>query len=228
MICKKFALLTLSILLSILAAAVSVQADTLYLNGVNGRVDLTGRVYITPYYGGLNNPNGMDSIFCVDPDHDSSLNTHWNVNVTLLGTDTDLSKTYLGMGPTAADARTRYEEAAWLLFNLSPPYGGPNMSLTDQQAIQAAVWWIISPGNTYGQFNDWARSAQAHYGEGNYSNVYILTDTNHQNQEFVSNVPVPEASTLLLLGTGLVLIWGVGKKERKRQIHSKPRNQIGA
>jgi hypothetical protein len=224
---KKFVLLTLSVLLSVLAVTVSVQADTLYLNGVNGRVDLTGRVYITPYYGGLNNPSGMDNIYCVDPNHDSSLNTHWNVNVTLLGTNTDLSKTYLGMDPTGPDARTRYEEAAWLLFNLSPPYGAPNMSLSDQQAIQAAVWWIISPGNTYGQFNDWVRSAQAHYGEGNYSSVHILTDTNRQNQEFMSNVPVPEASTLLLLGTGLVVIWGVGKRERKRKIQSKPQSQMG-
>jgi hypothetical protein len=66
-------------------------------------------------------------------------------------------------------------------------------------------------------FNDWVKSAQAHYGEGSYSSVYILTDTNRQNQEFMINVPVPEASTLLLLGAGLVLIWRVRKRERKRQ-----------
>ena len=225
---KKFALLTFSVLLFILAVTVSVQADTLYLNGVNGRVDLTGRVYITPYYGGLNNPSGMDNIYCVDPDHDSSLHTHWNVNVTLLDTNTDLSKTYLSMDPTVPDARTRYQEAAWLLFYSSPPYGAPNMSLSDQQAIQAAVWWIISPGNTYGQYNDWVRSAQTHYGEGSYSSVYILTDPNLRNQEFMIHVPVPEASALLLLGAGLVLIWGVGKRERRRYLYSKSQTQKGS
>ena len=66
MLFKKLSLL----ILSVLVIVVSVNADTLYLNGVNGKIDLTGRYYIDPYFGGLNEPNGMDGINCVDPEHD--------------------------------------------------------------------------------------------------------------------------------------------------------------
>lgn len=212
---KKFALLILFVLLSLLAAAVSVKADTLYLNGVNGRVDVTGRVYITPYYGGLNKPSGMDNIYCLDPNNDSYLNTHWDVNVTLLDTNTALSNTYLGNS-----GRTQYEEVAWLLFyqtaSNGATYGAPTMLLNDQQDIQAAIWWIINPGNTYGRNNPWVTQASLNYAGGDYSNVYILTPTTTpSNQEFIIKVAELDTFTLFLLGTALLAIWEVWKKARK-------------
>jgi hypothetical protein len=135
----------------------------------------------------------MDNIYCVDPLHDSYLNTHWDVNVTLLGTNTGLSNTYLE-NSGLADARTRDEKAAWLLFyqNYAPSFGPPDMRSEDQQAIQAAIWYIIDPGNPYGQNNIWVGPAQENYPGTNYSNVYILSDTNHvrPNQEFMTPFPL--------------------------------------
>jgi PEP-CTERM motif len=178
--------------------APAVMADTLYLNGVNGQIDLTGQVYIDPYQGG-NSSTAMNNIFCVDPMHDSYLGTSWTVNVTNLGTSPSLANTYLGN-----IGKVQYEEMAYLiLYNMDN--WSKSGSLSQNQAIQAAIWYIANPltnGNGYGQNNSWVTFAAANYTNDDYSNVLILTDVSGKNQEFIEMVPEP--ATILLLGFGLV------------------------
>jgi hypothetical protein len=94
-----------------------------------------------------------------------------------------------------------YEEIAWLLFYTKyGVLGAPSMPLDVQQAIQGAIWYIADPTNStgLGQNNFWVTDAVNNYMTGDYSTVYILSDPNKVNQEFMANTPVPEPSTLLL------------------------------
>jgi hypothetical protein len=135
-------------------------------------------------------------------------------------------------------ALTIYEQVAFLTTQYAVNPGSNPLQTT---AIQTAIWAIAdnqpnsaftNTGNTVGSLNSsstdvnstgyWINQAQTMYdqqGAGYYDQFNILTDVNHATaaggvQEFV--YATPEPGTLTLIGTGLMMMSGVGFRRRRK------------
>lgn len=202
-------LITVAVAVFVYSGIANADLYTLYLNGTSPNT--ANGAYISPYYGGINNPSGDSPIYCIDPSNNSYVGTSWNISITPL-TSANLSNTYLGSTEGTAAAQTQYEEIAYLFFYT----GYTGKTSTDQAAIQEAVWYIFNPNSSYasGGNNSWLAQAKANYLNYNYSNIEILSPSPialDGNQEFMAQVPLPSA--MLLLGSGLIGLVGYGRKK---------------
>jgi PEP-CTERM motif len=198
--------------IAFLLLASAAKADTLKFTGASGTITLNVsdadsgyqnvNAVIDPYLGILN--GNAVTLWCVDPDHQVSINNMWNVNVSYLGGN--LSSTYLGASLGQAGAQTAYGEMAWLITLLQAA-----SNTTVRQEIQAAIW-LIAEGGLGGDFTVNVNNS-AFWNNVNWyianapnhvltSGFEILTDLAGQKQEFI--VITSEPATFLLFGVGLI------------------------
>lgn len=160
------------------------------------------------YIGGSTTPT---LIWCVDPDHGVSPGQKWTANISTIGGG--LGNTYLG-----AAGATAYGAMAWLITQFQSA-----TTTIQKQELQAAIWEIAegAPGST-GDFsvnnvssafiNAVATDVTNADNNALTSGFEILTDTQGQVQEYI--VLTPEPSTLLLLGTGLLVFVLLSRSKR--------------
>jgi hypothetical protein len=204
----------------------------------------TPNFYVSPYAGLMdyNTTTGAGnsvSLNCVDYFHHVSIGDVWTASVTNLSSaSTNLSlmanTRYGNLGGSGQYAATLelYKQAAWLTLQYDPNPGAAG-SADKTRAIQSAIWtlfngytagaepWFDGPGTTIYDSAYWVTQsglAGNKLSTSALKDFAILTDNtdpwaSDSKQEFLVHV-TPEPGTLLLMITGMVVLFVVMRRRR--------------
>lgn len=185
------------------------------LNAGNGAIDSTGRYYVGPYNLTINGI--VTPAMCMDDFVEDNLGDKWSANVTAANSS-DFSSTYLGNGGETLNGKfytsAQIYNAEAYLFSLITQPGA------DQADIQEAAWLIMDSSNpTYvgnAGVQSYFLAATNNSDSFNSSGFSIISDVNKFGaQEFMVATPTPEPTTIVLLGSGLLLL-GAARRRPKQ------------
>lgn len=219
-------------MMTVMLFAAVAMADTVTMKlvgegpGSAGGPNMGGNVYVYPYYFSINGSSTSTPLICDSYDNEVVNNEHWTASVTALSSNAGMMTPIAGSGLTKLQA---YEEAAWLLSNLS---GTPSQSTA--AAVNFAIWGMFSQNarnsSAYGSTGAGAWKAQADaqlplLSSTFFDNFSIYTpvsgtqSTGGVPQEYIGYTPgrgtnnppsqVPEPGSLLMMGTGLMSASGL-------------------
>ena len=211
---------------------------TLYSGGSNTHVGASGvptNVLVSPYTANVGGTTGIQ-IICDDYATEIPVPYTWTANSPITLTSADVGQLKFGNDTTLTDpshagghisALQAYEAAAWLALQITAT---PSVNAQKIADYQYALWSIFDPANPpngvpYSNLDlnaqSYYKSAMGNNGDplSDFASVQFLTpqtDTGPvppNSQEFM--YVTPEPATLVLFGTGLILI---GLAIRRKQL----------
>lgn len=203
---KRVSLFALALVLGALAFSGQVMADTYTLSGVGSN----------PYQGEMMGPYTATSgsgatlpIICDDFNTVVYQGQSWNATVVSFSDPNFLKDVKFGGLP---NAMTDYLAAAYLaekIFALSTTTQTASTKLTEAE-LGFALWGIFS-STAYAEMDAQSKfyyaDAMKNGGSGNYSNIeFLVPNPRSSFQEYITIVPTPEPSTLILLACGAMLL----------------------
>src|SRR5712664_2962979 len=177
--------------------------------------------YVGPYTASITGGSTLQ-IICDNFNTNVHIGLTWTAVANTFSDPTFLSKVKLaGVSTTGKSALQNYEAAAWLaeqiLANLS--------NATKVGDLQFALWAIFSSqakgsaGFTAGAAADYQTAINGVYTTNQFSNVTFWTPNPlYASQEYITVTPVPEPSSVLLFGIGLLTLGVTLRRKLRSQL----------